>query len=414
MSLSIRISLTVSLLCGVAAGQEWTRFRGPNGGGRGAASARVPDRWTASDFGWRVKLPGKGHSSPVLWGKRVFVTAGEEQAEGASTRVVAAHDADSGRQLWSRRFSASTYARHKLNSFASSTPAVDAHRLYVCWVDAERLIVTAFDHDGRTTWQKPLGRFRAGYGHGVSPILHRDLLIVSNDQQGDSSIVALETATGRVRWQTDRASRVGYSTPCIRRRAGTSAEVILTSWERGIEGIDIASGRSNWSLQVFDQKHVETPIASPIVVGDLVLGTCGWLGYAMHTVAVRPGKRPGEAADEVFRVDRGAPLCTTPVANSTLLFLWSDQGIVTCVRMADGSIAWRERVGGTFYGSPVLVGKRLICLSASGQAIVMDAAETARVVARNPILEGSHSTPAIAHRAMFVRTFSHLARIGGD
>ena len=390
-------------------GQQWTRFRGPNGSGVSRAQT-IPAEWTEADFNWRVKLPGVGHSSPVLWKDRIFLTAADEQTGAKSALCLRADD---GRLLWVRRFEASVHRKHQLNSFASSTPTVDADRVYFLWTTPDERTVQALDHAGNELWQTSLGSYKAGHGAGVSPILHDGLVIVADDQEGQSSVAALDVRTGKVRWRTLRETKVAYSTPCIYRRPGRPAEIILTSWKRGITSIDPRDGRINWEIAVFDEKHTETSIGSPITAGDLVLGTCGWLGYATHTVAVRPDvSQPGKA-DVVYRVDRGAPLTTTPIVVGGLLFLWADEGIVTCVRSDTGELVWRRRVGGTYYGSPVAADGRLYCMSTDGRAVVLAADERYRLIARNPLGEGSHSTPAVAGGVMYLRTFSHLISIGG-
>jgi outer membrane protein assembly factor BamB len=389
--------------------QEWPRFRGPNGAGVSRATS-VPVEWTERDFNWRVKLPGVGHSSPVLWGEKIFLTAGDE--ENGARRLVCL-DARDGRIVWSREHETSKHRKHQLNSFASSTPAVDANRIYLCWSTPDEVLVQAFAHDGTSGWRTNLGPFNAGHGFGVSPILIDDLVIVGNEHEGESSLVALDNRTGKIRWRTPRESKVSYATPCVYQPAGQPASLIFCNWEQGITAIDPATGRINWSIAVFDDKHVETSIGSPIVAGDLVLGTCGWLGYATHTVAVRPDpSQPGKAI-EAYRVDRGAPLTTTPLVKDDLLFLWGDNGIVTCTDASTGKLHWQKRVGGTYYGSPVAVGDAVYCLNTAGEAVVLAASKDYRLVARNPIGEASHSSPAVAGGTMYLRTFSHLISLGG-
>jgi outer membrane protein assembly factor BamB len=165
---------------------------------------------------------------------------------------------------------------------------------------------------------------------------------------------------------------------------------------------------------VFDKRHIETPIGSPVVAGDLVLGTCGWLGVRQEVVAVRPGSADEKTkAAEVYRLDRSAPLCTTPLVQGDLLFLWSDGGMVTCADVQTGKVHWRERVPGSYYSSPVCVGERLYGVSRDGEVVVLAASKRFEVLARNPLGEGSHSTPAVADGRLYVRTFSHLISIGG-
>ncbi len=407
-------ALIVAGLSTAAAGEratspEWTRFRGPNGSGVSAAIG-VPVRWSERDYLWKVTLPGIGHSSPVLWGEHLFITNGDE---ATGTRTVLCLDAGTGRRRWAREFVGSRDRKHPDNSLASATPAVDAHHVYVCWGTPKEYLVVTLDHDGREVWRADLGPFRGGHGFGASPIVHDDLLIVPNDQDGPSAIVGLDCATGTTRWKVPRHSKASYATPCVYRPRGGPAEVIVTSYEHGITSIDPKTGRVNWELDTFDKRHVETPIGSPIVAGSLVLATCGWLGVRQEVVAVRPIRPPQHGpAQEVYRITRNAPLCTTPLVKDDLLFLWSDGGVVTCADVRTGTVHWRERVPGSYYGSPVCVGGHLYAVSRSGDVVVLAAAKRFTLVARNPLGEGSHSTPAVANGRLYLRTFSHLIAVG--
>lgn len=402
------IACCLLLLATTLYAEQWPRFRGPNGAGIGEAP-RVPTQWTEQDFRWRVPLPGVGHSSPVVWNDRLFVTSAEEET---ATRHVQGLDPATGQVLWSRNYAGEIARKHQHNSFASSTPAVDSDHLYVTWSTPKEFVVLALDHAGIEKWRVDLGPYKAGHGSGASPIVYEDLLVLGNDQEGASSIVALDRKTGAVRWRVPRKTKVAYSTPCVYQRPGQDPSLIFTNWEHGVMGIDPRTGSTRWELQVFDQNHVETSIASPIVAGDLILGTCGWLGYAVQTVAVRPEASPSSAAAEIFRVDRGAPLTTTPLAVGGLVCLWADEGIVTCVDAATGKQHWRNRVGGTYYGSPVAEGGRIFCGSRDGEMIVLAAEKEYRLLARNPLGEGTHSTPAFAHGRLYVRTFTHLIALG--
>lgn len=219
-----------------------------------------------------------------------------------------------------------------------------------------------------------------------------------------------ESARIPARW-----SESHYITPCLYQADGPAPELIFTNWDHGITSIDPKTGQKNWELDIFDKGHAETAISSPIVADDLIIATCGWLGVRKEVVAVRPSaEEPGEADAEVYRIVHSAPLCTTPLVKDRLLFLWSDEGIVTCANVATGEIIWRERVGGTFYGSPVSAGGKLYCVSANGDMVVLAASAKYEMLARIPLGEGSHSTPALARGAMFIRTFTQLFSIGGQ
>jgi outer membrane protein assembly factor BamB len=396
------------LLTNAAAGQEWPRFRGPDGSGLSAAAA-FPARWAAQDYRWKVRLPGAGHSSPVVWGRKVFVTCADEKA---GMRSVVCISADDGRQLWRRDFAAAKSPRHADNSPASATPAVDARHLYVAFADARQYLVVALTHDGTEAWRVELGPFLAGHGFGASPVVHEGVVAVANDQDGPGCLLGLDRDTGKVLWKVPRKSRATYTTPCVYRPAGRTAELIFTNYEHGVTSLDPRTGKLNWELDVFDKRHLETAIGSPVVAGDLVLATCGWLGVRQEVVAVRPPRDGAGKAEKVYAIDRAAPLCTTPLVRDGLLFLWNDRGIVTCADARTGAVHWRERVPGSYYSSPVCAGCYLGNVSREGEFVVLAAAKRYELLAVNRLGEGSHSTPALAGGVLYVRTFSQLLAVG--
>jgi outer membrane protein assembly factor BamB len=390
--------------------QEWTRFRGPNGAGTSPVTT-VPVRWTDKDFAWKVAIPGVGHSSPVVWAERVFVTSGDE---ATGQRSVLCFRAGDGKQLWGRSFAAEPAKKHEDSSLASATPAVDERHIYVSWASARQYVVLALDHAGKEIWRIDLGPFRSGYGLGASLIVHDGIVVAADDQDGPGALVGLDSGSGKVRWRIPRKSQATYTTPCVLQRGARPAELIFTNWDRGITSIDPKTGKQNWEADVFSKGHVETAIGSPIVAGSLVLGTCGWLGVKTEVVAVRPPNGMKDARPEVvYRIERGAPLVTTPLVTGDLLFLWSDEGIVTCADVATGKVYWRERVPGSYYGSPVCVGNNLFCVSRDGTVVVLAAAKEFAMLARNRLGEGSHSTPAVADGTLYFRTFSHLMALRG-
>jgi outer membrane protein assembly factor BamB len=400
--------LSLPLVTAFGAAQDWPRFRGPNGAGVSTA-AGVPARWTEQHRVWKVRLPGVGHSSPVVWGRRVFVTCADDKA---ATRIVLCVRAEDGGEQWRRDFLGRKSPRHADNSHASATPAVDDRHLYVAFADAKEYLVIALTHEGKEVWRADLGPFRAGHGFGASPVAHDGVVVVPNDQDGPGTLVGLDRNTGKVRWKVPRKGRASYSTPCVYRPAGRPPELIFTSYEHGVTSVDPQTGRVNWELDVFDKRHVETPISSPVVAGDLVLAPCGWLGVRQEVVAVRPSPDGKGKPEKVYTFSRSAPLCTTPVVKDGLLFLWSDQGIVSCADVRTGEVFWRERAPGSYYSSPICVGGHLVNVSREGEFVVLAASKRYEQLAVNALGEGSHSTPAVADGRLYVRTFSHLLAVG--
>jgi outer membrane protein assembly factor BamB len=407
MVVAVALAAAVSECWAQAPG--WTRFRGPNGAG--VSEVRFPATWTDDDYVWKATLPGEGHSSPVAWDGRLFLVSGNEQD---GTRYVVCLDAVTGRQLWVRQYASQPHRKHSLNSFASSTPAVDAQGVYVCWATPSEYVVLALDHAGQQRWRVDLGPFKAGHGFGVSPIVHGSLLIVPGDQDGDSFLAALRTADGSIAWKVPRDSQVTYSTPCIYRHADGSEVLVFTNWNYGVQGLDPATGRTRWQIQPFGKKEIETAIGSPIVAGDLIVATCGWLTRQTHLVAIRPPESGTGAATEVYRLQRAAPLTTTPLATRDLLIAWADEGIVTCLDARSGQLHWSRRVGGTYYGSPVAAGDKIYCISKDGEVVVLAADAQFQVLGRNDLGEPSNSTPAVIDGRMYLRTLRQVMALRAE
>ena len=392
-----------------ARADDWPRFRGPNGSGT-AAALRLPLPWAEADANWKVRLPGAGHSSPAVARGMVVVTCGDDKT---GRRYVLAFRAADGTRLWERTFDGEPARRHEDNSAASSSPAVDDRHVYVCFASPKDHLVIALDHAGEEVWRADLGPFRAGHGHGASPVVCGDVVAVANDQDGPSTLVGLDRATGKIRWRVPRRGKSSYATPCVFAAPGRPAELIFSNYEHGVTSVDPATGKLNWELDVFDKRHVESAIASPVVAGDLVLASCGWLGVRQEVVAVRPPSSPGANPAKVWTIDRSVPLCTTPLVKDGLVFLWGDKGVVTCADARTGESLWRERVPGEFYSSPVAAGDVVLNVSRDGDVVGLKAARTFELVGRGPLGEGTHGSPALADGRLVVRTFGHLLSLGG-
>jgi len=392
-----------------ALGQDWTRFRGPNGSGE-TETAGIPITWTDQDYRWRTELPGSGHSSPVVWGDRVYVTAGLDED---ATRIVCCLRTTDGGIVWKKTFPSKTHKKNNANNYAASTPAVDAHRLYVTWATPEEYKLLALDRsDGRELWRCDFGPFLAEHGFGASPILAADLVIVPNDQNGSSSVIAVEQATGKTRWTASRRTeKAAYSTPVLYQPDGKGGtpQLILTSWAHGINSLDPATGKLNWELPVLKFRCV----GSPMVAAGLIFAACGEGGGGRQMFAVRPGdpEKKTEAKVE-YPVEGKLPYVVTPVARGNLLFLWADSGIVACLEAPTGKTLWRERVGGNFFCSPVRVADRLYCVSREGEVVVLAAADQYKLLGKTKLGESSQATPAVADGVMYLRTRSHVMAIG--
>ncbi len=396
----------------LAFAQEWTRFRGPNGTGVSEATS-IPVRWTESDYQWKTQLPGKGHSSPVVWGDKVFLLSADPEI---AARFVLCLDARSGKILWQHAYPSTPHGLHPRNTFASSTPAVDQDRVYIAWATPDQVTLRALDHTGNEVWTNDLGAWVSQHGFGASPIVYEDLVILFNSQQaeqldpdqkpGQSQVMAFDAATGQLRWSQPRTTtRVCYSTPCLYYPKDGPPELIGCNTGDGIFSLNPQTGNPNWSLKVLEMRC----IASPIVVGDLVLASNGVGGFASnYLVAVRAGTTPQEA----YRVTKKAGYVPTPLARGELVFTFFDGGFAKCFEATTGEEIWSQRVTSGFSGSPVMVRDKLYCIDDKGDVIVLAADREFQELARNPLGEPSRSTPAVSGGRMFLRTESQLFCVG--
>lgn len=391
--------------------ENWNRFRGPNGSGISSATT-IPVEWDQNDYNWTVSLAGKGHSSPVCWESRIFVTGADEETK---TRTLQCLDVHRGEELWRSDIPFEPYRLQKNNSFASSTPAVDTDHVYVLWQSREESPLIAYDHSGNKVWQFDLGPYRHGQGGATSPVTHGDLVIVANDHQAGSFLLAVDRMTGKERWRIPReGKRACYGTPCINFPAERPAEVIFSHCYEGIIGVDVASGHQNWHIDVFGRAS-QRALGSPIVAGDLVIASSGGIGGDRQVVAVRPQRSgKGVEATEAYRIIRQSPHVPTPLVYRDWLFLWSDSGIATCAERETGKVVWQKRIGGNFFSSPICIDGKLLCVDLDGNVVVISASDDYQLLARNSLGLPSRATPAVSNGALLIRTESQLFSIGGN
>ena len=407
MAISALACLLAWTACGSLGAQEWNRFRGPNGSGECEADG-IPATWGEKDYLWKAKLPGTGHSSPVVWDRRVYATSSNDDD---GTRFVSCLQVADGSDVWKRSFAGKVYAKNVLNSFAAATPALDKEHIYLAWTTPEEYTIVALDQQtGKDSWRRNLGPFASQHGSGASPIVFEDMLIVPNDQDGTSSLVALDCATGKTRWTAPRRStKTAYSTPIVYAGQDRPPELILTSDAHGISSFDPHTGKLNWELPVMKFRTV----GSPLLAGGLIFAACGEGGSGKQMFAIQPPdagkKHPAKVA---YNVDAKLPYVVTPVARGALVFLWSDQGMVSCLDAATGKKLWQQRVKGNYYGSPIRIRDRLYCVSREGQVVVIAAADTYKLLGQTSLGEPSQSTPAVSGGVLFLRTESQLLAVG--
>ena len=421
----LRGLLTVICFCTAipSFAQEWSRFRGPNGTGESECKT-IPAKWTDENILWKASIPGIGHSSPVIWGDKVFVLSAHPDD---ATRYCLCYRVSDGKQLWKVEYKSNTHLLHPRSSYASSTPTVDDERVYFAWSMPEETTLLALDHNGSEVWRRNLGRWVSQHGYGTSPILYKDLVIVNNAQDdeasqvktneppGESFMLAFNRKTGKEVWRTPiKSDTVSYSVPFIRDLPNGKAEVICTNTGNGVYGVDADTGKLNWSLPGALKMRT---VSSPILANGLIFGSCGSGAYSDNTVvAVRPGSENGSAPNVAYELKNGskikAPYVPSLAKRGDLLFLLYDKGYAACIDASTGNIHWFERTNTQLSGSPIRVDDKVFCIDEDGVVWVFAAEKSYKLLAQNPLGEPSRSTPAVADGKMFLRTYSQLICVG--
>ncbi len=390
-----------------AQGENWPRFRGPNGQGI-SGDATIPVKWSEQDYKWKITLPGGGHSSPVVWEDKVFVTCGDDKTL-RGTVVCLSTD---GRELWRKEFALDKHPMNGLNSYASATPALDADQVYVLWPGPVETRLVALTHEGREVWTITLPGVKARHGSGSSPIVCGDFVIISREQDKGADVksvwLAVDRRTGQTRWRYGHpeSTDASYSTPCLYRDKSGREQLIFSSNTHGIAGVDPQTGALLWQMS----GALPARVVSSLVLADgLVVATCGEGGRGIRLSAVKPPDSDSAVATEVYALERGiVPYFPISVVRDGLLFCFHDQGTVSCLRSATGEVLWSEKPAGKYFGSPICVSDRLYAVTTDGNVVVLRAGPKYELLAVNPLGEKSHATPAVANGRMYLRTYSHL------
>ena len=417
---------------------NWPSFRGPNASGIADGQA-PPIRWNAAtqqNVAWKMPIPGLGHSSPVVWNDRVFLTGAISSdpnsvfkfgRDGSIDRrtdtsehvwTVYALDRYSGEIVWRHDAfqGVPRIQRHPKNSYASATPATDGEHLVVMF-GSEGLY--CYDLNGELLWSRDLGPIDGGasyddtyhWGSASSPIIYQGLVIVQADQQQGSFIAAYDVASGDEVWRTARDVISSFSTPTV--YEGDDRTELITNGPERIHGYDPLSGEPLWMLRGSSFNTTPTP-----VIGDGLFFVAS--GYRIRPIfAIRPGANGDISLPEnetsndfiAWSSARFGPYMTTPLAYRDHLYVVSDGGVVTAFNAASGERIYQARlgnVGGAYSASPIAAEGRIYAASEDGDVFVFTAGEEHELLAVNPVGEVILATPAISEGQVFVRTTRHL------
>ena len=435
------ISLLLWALCTVlpagaaCADENWPQFRGPEVSGTAEGNA-LPEQWSATEnVAWKTDMPGRGWSSPIVWGNRVFVTTvvslGQSEAPkkglylggNRPTAPDSVHqwkvyclNLETGAVLWEKQVHEGkpVTAIHQKNSYASETPVTDGERVYVYFGN---LGVWCIDFDGKVIWSKELEPHKtsSGWGTAASPALYKDRLYLVNDNEEDSYILALDKLTGKEVWRMPRDEKGNWSTPFI--WTNDQRTEIVTAGTRQVRSYD-PDGKLLWSLEGMSGITVATPYAYK---GLLYVSSGYVIDKKRPLYAIRPGASgdislaEGQTSNQwiAWSHPQAAPYNPTTLAYHDRLYVLYDGGLLACFNALDGAVVYeRQRIpeGKAFTSSPWAYGNRIFCLNEDGVTFVIKAGGQFELLHTNPLAEDDMgmATPAIAGDRLLIRTSARL------
>lgn len=421
---------------------QWPQFRGPDASGVSTSAAAT--EWngeSGKNVLWKREIPGLAHSSPIIWGDRIFVTSavaatgesaklkiglygdiGSVPDEGAQAFKVYSIDRKSGKVIWERTAISRQprTKRHPKSTHANPTPATDGDVLIASF-GSEGLF--AFNFDGKLLWQKDLGTLDAGFymfpgaqwGYASSPIIRDGQVIVQADVQKDSFLAAFDVKTGKELWRTARTDVPTFGTPAVvpyTAPGGPKRQIVLNGWKH-IGGYDLRNGKELWRLKGGGDIPVPTPVFAD---GVVVITNAHGQGRPIYAVKTDAAGDLGENKSSMaWSQDKAGNYMQTPLLNKGLGYFCFDNGVLTVYELSSGERVYQQRLGGGtsgFSSSPVAAGDNLYITNEEGKTFVLALGREYKLLNENELGEPVMATPAIADGVIYLRGRSHLFAIG--
>ncbi|MEZ6087627.1 MAG: PQQ-binding-like beta-propeller repeat protein [Pirellulaceae bacterium] len=373
---------------------DWPLWRGPRQDGVASTDQDPPVSWSETEnVRWRSPLPGRGHSSPIVVGNRVYIASADHRRE---VQVVLAFDRDSGKQTWETVVHQGGFENkgNKINTkatLASSTLAYDGTRLFINFLNDSAVYTTALDMNGKIIWRTKLSDYVLHQGYGASPTIYKDLVIASADNKSGGSIVAMDRETGEIRWRHQRPEMPNYPSPIIVHAADRD-QLIMTGCER-VTSLNPLTGEVFWEVA-----GATTECVTSTVTNGRVVLTSG--GYPDNHISAVAADGSGEIVWET--TDRQYVPSMLMINNH--VFAVHDAGVAACFDADSGKQKWKHRLGGTFSSSPVLVGDRIYVTNEEGETTIFKADDRQyQQIASNKLGHSVFATPAICGSQIFMR-----------
>jgi outer membrane protein assembly factor BamB len=401
------------MLAGTCTGNDWPQFRGPSGDGISTAT-NVPIEWSAGEnIMWKTAIPGNGWSSPILVGGRLYVTTATEGADSGNVSLRAVClDAADGQIIWNvevlRPKPEAARQVHTKNSRASATPVIADDRLYVHF---GHMGTAALDLAGNIVWQQQSVTYPPVHGNGGSPVLAGDVLVFSCDAASDPFVVALDRNDGEVRWRTPRNTPAGkkfsFSTPLVIEVDGD--EQVISAGSGFVGAYDPQDGREIWRVRYGEGYSV---VPRPVFAHDTLFVSSGFNRPRVLAIDPKGAERDATESHVLWTHERGAPLTPSMIVMGDELYMVADNGVATCLDIRTRRPHWTERLAGDFSASPVWAEGRVYFVNEEGTTYVVKADKEYELLATNELGARALASPAVGDGALYLRTESHLWRVG--
>lgn len=392
-----------------ATASNWPRFRGPNGTGVSTDKDVPVEFGPEKNVVWKVALPGAGHSSPIVFNQRIFL---QTATADARERIMLCLDLKDGKTVWQKSLPGNTAVKHQFSSFASPTAATDGKRVFMPFWDGKNLLFLAFDYNtGEILWKRDLGPFTSQHGLGHSPIIFEGKVILSNDQDGSSALIALDAENGSTAWQVDRPfNRASYSTPALLEKQDGTAEILVTTGP-GFAAYDPKTGAENWDWEWTN--HKLRTVGSPVFTSNMIFVGSGDGGGARHAVGVN-FVRKGTATETslAWEEKKSFPYVPTMLTKGEHLYSVNDRGVAACHVAKTGKVVWEERLGGAVFASPIMVDGKIYVGNDAGDVYVYPAEPKFNLLATNSLGETIMASPAVGDSRLLIRGANHLFCFG--
>ncbi len=405
LSLAARLALFAVAVSAVStsASADWTQFRGPDGSGSVPDAVLPTALEPRKHITWELPLPGRGLSSPIIVGDRVFVTcaSGPKQAR----LHVFCFRATDGVKLWERQFSATGRTMcHEKTNVAANSPATDGHRVFALFSSSDLI---ALDLEGNLLWLRGLGldypNASNSLGMSSSLVVADGTVVAQLENDSQSLALGIDAGTGINRWKLDRPKRANWTSPIVHTDPSTGRPAVLLQSTQGLLAVDPRSGKELWN---YPEGASSTP-SSAAGGGVIFVPSFG-------ITALKPGA-PGEAPTQLWRAGNLRPGTSSPTVIGDRLYTLNDAGVLTAGDVRDGKRLWQLRLKGPFSSSPVAAGPFIYATNEKGMLQVVDTrAPEGELISEMELGETILGTPAISGNALFIRSDGKLWKISGS